>query len=245
MPSDKGTCFAAPISSTLTAYLTDPSGNLIAAGCVGVPPVTANLFAIGCLMIRSTGAVYANTGTVAAPVWTQMGTVAALANGAIFVGDAGGAAQACVPAGDVTITNAGVTAIGADKVAAAMLKAAVAALIQGTPTITPGAEAGGDTIDVAIQLTDAQGTNLAAKHGVHIWLSDAAAGALCAVAPSGAVTVTTGVKLSEDTAKTEFGAVSDATGAIVVRIIEAAAKTLFVNVEYQGKVTSGEVSFAA
>lgn len=46
----------------------------------------------------------------------------ALANGKILVGDAGGAAAAATPSGDVTISNTGVTAIGAAKVTAAMLK---------------------------------------------------------------------------------------------------------------------------
>ena len=40
----------------------------------------------------------------------------ALANGKILVGDAGGAAAAVTPSGDVTIDNAGVAAIGAKKV---------------------------------------------------------------------------------------------------------------------------------
>jgi hypothetical protein len=46
----------------------------------------------------------------------------ALASSLIVVGDAGGVAAAVAMSGDVTITNAGVTAIGADKVAHAMLK---------------------------------------------------------------------------------------------------------------------------
>lgn len=44
----------------------------------------------------------------------------ALADGKIIIGGAGGAGAAQTPSGDVTITNAGVTAIGAKKVVAAM-----------------------------------------------------------------------------------------------------------------------------
>lgn len=43
-----------------------------------------------------------------------------LASGEIYVGDAGGSATAVTPSGDVTISNTGVTTIGAKKVTAAM-----------------------------------------------------------------------------------------------------------------------------
>lgn len=43
-----------------------------------------------------------------------------LASGEIYVGDAGGTATAVTPSGDVTISNTGVTTIGAKKVTAAM-----------------------------------------------------------------------------------------------------------------------------
>ncbi len=49
------------------------------------------------------------------------GSVVALADGTILVGDAGGDAQAVTPTGDVTISNTGVTAIGAGKVTNAMV----------------------------------------------------------------------------------------------------------------------------
>lgn len=45
----------------------------------------------------------------------------AMASGAIAVGDANGVAQDVVPTGDVTISNTGVTAIGAGKVTNAMI----------------------------------------------------------------------------------------------------------------------------
>jgi hypothetical protein len=55
----------------------------------------------------------------------------ALADGKILIGDAAGKAVAKTPAGDVTITNLGATAIGASKVTAAMLAngAGLAALV--------------------------------------------------------------------------------------------------------------------
>lgn len=50
----------------------------------------------------------------------------ALADGALLVGNASGVAVGIVPTGDVTISNAGVTAIGSAKVTLAMLASAVA-----------------------------------------------------------------------------------------------------------------------
>ncbi len=45
----------------------------------------------------------------------------ALANGAVLIGNGSGVAVGIVPTGDVTVTNAGVTAIGAKKVLTAMI----------------------------------------------------------------------------------------------------------------------------
>lgn len=49
---------------------------------------------------------------------------ASLANGKIWAGNGSGVAAAVTPSGDVTMSNAGVTAIGATKVTTAMLAAA-------------------------------------------------------------------------------------------------------------------------
>lgn len=95
----------------------------------------------GSLYVRtSNGAVYANTNTLASPTWSQLGTVTALAEGSVFVGDSGGAASevdasgdgkilvgdgttlnSVTVSGDVTLTNAGAVAIGAGKVTNAMV----------------------------------------------------------------------------------------------------------------------------
>ena len=65
----------------------------------------------GSLYFRTDGAVYANTNTKASPTWTQLGSVAALADGKIFVGGAGGAAAAQTPSGDLTMSNTGVVSL--------------------------------------------------------------------------------------------------------------------------------------
>lgn len=72
-----GTNFFSKKTSTLDICLTNEKAYAILAKCVGAAPSTADLFAIGCLMIRDNGAHYRNTGTVAIPVWTLIGTVGA------------------------------------------------------------------------------------------------------------------------------------------------------------------------
>lgn len=72
--------------------------------------------------------------TAAAPgaaTWLLTGGTATLADGKIFVGNASDKAVGVTPSGDVTISNTGVTTIGANKVTSSMLAngAGVAALL--------------------------------------------------------------------------------------------------------------------
>ncbi len=77
-----GTNLFFPISSTCDVALTGVDGLVFFAKCVGAAPSTANVFAAGCLMIRTdTTALYQNTGTAASPTWTLNGTGAAGATG--------------------------------------------------------------------------------------------------------------------------------------------------------------------
>lgn len=95
----------------------------------------------GSLYVRTAdGAVYANTNTKASPTWSQLGTVTALAEGNVFVGNSGGAAAALsakssgrilvgngttvtsvAVSGDVTLASTGAVTIGAGKVTNAMV----------------------------------------------------------------------------------------------------------------------------
>jgi len=58
-----------------------------------------------------------------------------LADGKIFVGNSSNVATAVTPTGDVTISNAGVTAIGATKITAAMVNSAATNIINPTGSI--------------------------------------------------------------------------------------------------------------
>lgn len=69
-----GTNFFTPISTTCDVGLTNAAGEAQLARCTGVPPTTAGVFGVGCIMIRyDNGTQYQNTGTVAVPVWTLNG----------------------------------------------------------------------------------------------------------------------------------------------------------------------------
>lgn len=93
----------------------------------------------GSLYVRtSNGAVYANTNTLASPTWSLVGTVAALTDGTILVGDATNLPAEVTLSGDITMTNAGVTAIGAGKV------------LEGMITIPEGEVLIGDGDDLAV-----------------------------------------------------------------------------------------------
>jgi len=115
--------------------------------------------------------------------------------------------------------------------------------VHGAPTITVGDE-DANAIVVTVQLNDAANNPIAEQCLTRVWLSDAAAGALCAAAPSGNVVVSTaGAVVASPAAKTHLLVASDATGAFDISITEAGAKVLFFNVEYQGYITSAEVEF--
>lgn len=89
----------------------------------------------GCLLVNiGAGTLYQNTNTKASPTWTLYSglTSIPLTNGDFFVGNGSNIATGVVPTGDVTFNNAGVFAIGANKVTSAMLAASVIQSISGT-----------------------------------------------------------------------------------------------------------------
>lgn len=118
-------------------------------------------------------------------------------------------------------------------------------LTQGTPTITVGSESG-DVINVAVQLKDAAGENVASAHVVRAWLSDSAGGEVTSTAPSGSVAIgTNGVVIAEHTAKTHLVVAGNASGQFDINITEAGARTWYLNLEYQGKLfSSAAITFA-
>jgi len=148
-----------------------------------------------------------------------------------------------VPAIDNTPVGKATALIVASKLAVAL-----SALIQGTPTFTVGAEAA-NIINVAVQLKDSAGTNLAARHMVHAWLSDAIAGAPPAAddTPDGGVAIGANGTIIEAGHLQDYywEIVSSATGAFDIDITHSAVHTYYLNVEYQGQVyTTDAIAFA-
>ena len=86
----------------------------------------------GTITVQSGGTIVAESGAIMTlpDIALEVGDLA-LADAKIIVGNAAGKAAAVTPTGDVTVTNTGVTAIGAGKVTSSMLAngAGVAALL--------------------------------------------------------------------------------------------------------------------
>lgn len=62
------------ISSVTDVALTGSDGLAYLAKCNTTPETTANVFGVGCMMIRTdNGTWYCNTGTSASPSWTLNG----------------------------------------------------------------------------------------------------------------------------------------------------------------------------
>ncbi len=122
--------------------------------------------------------------------------------------------------------------------------------IDGAPfdaTITVGAETGGNTINVGIQLKDANGADLAVRGSVPFYLSADANGDGIATAPSGGIAIGTDGFMIEWAANLSGLLVSEADGDIDINFIEAAGLTVYlILVLPNGKLkASGAITFAA
>lgn len=113
-------------------------------------------------------------------------------------------------------------------------------------TLTVGTQAG-DVINVAIQLTDAEGNNLAVRAGLFAYLSDDANGdSIAGTAPSGGWAIGTDGLLIPVVAGKAAHLVSESDGDIDVSITEAGADTWYmILVDPTGRlIASGAITFA-
>lgn len=115
----------------------------------------------------------------------------------------------------------------------------------GTATITPGAEAA-DEINVAIQLKNTDGSNVASIKAVDAWFGTSATDpTLASAAPDGGAAAGANGKLVELVADKAFKLVTNATGAVNVVITESTAKSFFLWVALpNGKTQVQTVTFA-
>ncbi len=78
-----GTNYFTSISSVTDIALVDANGLAMLAKCNTTPETQANVYQVGCLMIRTDNAsLYQNTGTSASPSWSVNGTGASGTSGA-------------------------------------------------------------------------------------------------------------------------------------------------------------------
>jgi hypothetical protein len=116
----------------------------------------------------------------------------------------------------------------------------------GTPAFTIGAEAA-NAINVAVQLKDAAGVNLAVRGSVTAYLSDSATGAdIAATAPDGGVAVGTEGLAIPLVADKAFQLVSNAAGVVDLDIGESGADTFYLVIvgENGGLTVSDAITFA-
>lgn len=82
MAAKAGTGLFTPISAHTNVALVDPNGLAMLVSCDTTPETQANVYQVGCLLIRTdNAALYSMTGTSASPSWTVNGTGAAGATG--------------------------------------------------------------------------------------------------------------------------------------------------------------------
>lgn len=113
---------------------------------------------------------------------------------------------------------------------------------------TVGAETGGNTINVGIQLNDGNGDAIAQRACVHAYLSDDANGdSVAATAPATSVAIGTDGVLTDIVAKKSWMLVSEADGDIDIDIVETGGDTWYLVVVLpDGTLTvSDAITFAA
>jgi len=113
-------------------------------------------------------------------------------------------------------------------------------------TFTVGTETGGNTINVAIQLKDAAGTDMAIRSALPWYLSSDANGDAIATATSGGIAIGTDGLLLEWTNNLSGLVISESDGDIDVNLVEASTGTWYlVLVLPNGKLSvSGAITFA-
>lgn len=167
-------------------------------------------------------------------------TFLGLTSAHLLVGNGSNLPADVAMSGDITITNGGVTSIGASKVTAAMLADAVADEVV-KATISAGAESS-NVIRVTFQCKDVQGNNLSGVKRVEWNLSDSASSASeTAQAPT--VAYVTGAAWNVITADKKAVAFTDSNGALTIDVTLVGDLTIYAVVSVGSKVSSQILDF--
>jgi hypothetical protein len=102
-----------------------------------------------------------------------------------------------------------------------------------------------DNVDVTLQVKDANGNNLSEEHMVEFWLADTTTGWELATAPSGGISVTTGVAGDVATAGKRLRVITNTSGTAVIRGTESGTKTAYARARIAGKVSTATCTWAA
>lgn len=141
-------------ASNLWDRETDPDNlNLvISAKCKGVPPTTANVFAVGCVILQTDGTagsnLFVNTGTSAAPVFTVMQITLPIVHTPVAVNATATLTAAQVATGYITSTSAAATTMTMPT--GTILGAAIGAVQGTTLDLYVDNTAGANTVTVAV-----------------------------------------------------------------------------------------------
>lgn len=141
-------------------------------------------------------------------------------------------------AAPTSVIGAGAVIIHTMDILTAVIADAIMCAVGAQPTITVSDEAA-NVVTVTVQMKDAMNANLAELCILHVWISDAAAGAL-GTAVDGAVAATTGTIIESYTAKTDLLCVTDANGVLVLTFTESGALVTYFNTDIQGKLVAGD-----
>lgn len=168
------------------------------------------------------------------------------ADGKIMVGN-GTTITSVAVSGDMTLTNAGVTAIGTGKVTSTMIldgTVAVVDLANAVQDYLPklallGANDADGTGSMSIQLQDAAGNTLAGRALVRVWTSGTQYGAPSALT---GFTASTGTAVATVTANADLDVITDTNGVVVADINNGAPGTIWVMAELNGLVYSASIA---
>lgn len=124
-----------------------------------------------------------------------------------------------------------------NSVTADKLAAALGALIQGTPTLSKNGN------NYTIQLKDAKGSNPSTYWLARVWWSDTAGGAVTATSIN--TYVVNGAILRTIVAGRDFDWVSTASGVITMTSTASGSPSKWLNVEWQGAITSTQFTLGS
>ena len=175
------------------------------------------------------------SGGSGSPTW------AGLTSAQIIVGNGSNIPTAVAMSGDVTISNAGVTAIGNATLSGAEFSTAVEDEIV-KATLSAGSETG-NAIVATFQVKDVNGNNLAGVYRVGWNISDSQNG----VTDTGNAVTTTyssGAEWQQITANKKAWANTNSSGVLALSVSYASAGTMYLMVEIGGKVYNVALTFA-